>query len=272
MCSALHPTIRSIVSASQEPCLGCGQKLEVQDQFCGNCGKQNQQTHAQVRTSAAVWTAAKIPADPVPTDDTVPPLRRVMPDQANLYDTIRPAGAPPAQGVQAVLGPGNFFWHAPGRPTSDLSNNTRYLCAAPYVDPGFANKVIRNVLAAHRAVVPSVGFDLGPIIRHCLNARKLALIRDLVLTLLLLIGLVTDPFAVIILLVIAFLVGYVMPSARWHRRGVGGKIWAGLIISVVIVAIVILLVVEALGHFLANIFSFSALSGGGASASPSVGV
>jgi hypothetical protein len=75
-------------------------------------------------------------------------------------------------------------------PAPSLSTTTRQLCCAPYVDVGFANDVIREVVEQERrAVPPSYGFDLDPIVRHCLRARRLLLGRAGVVTLLLLIGL-----------------------------------------------------------------------------------
>ncbi len=60
---------------------------------------------------------------------------------------------------------------------------TRYLCAAAYLDDRFSRLVLDEVLhQPHRAVAPSYGIDLGPIIRHCLEARRRRLIRDIVVT------------------------------------------------------------------------------------------
>jgi len=63
------------------------------------------------------------------------------------------------------------------------SNATRYLCAAAHLDPGFAEKVLDElVYQPHRAVAPSYGIDLGPIVRHCLAARRRLLRRSLAIT------------------------------------------------------------------------------------------
>jgi hypothetical protein len=106
--------------------------------------------------------------------------------------------------------------------TGRISNATRYLCAAAYLDPKYANQVIGELVASHRAVVPSLGIDLGMIIRHCLHARRIQLIRDLLLTVLVLGGLYLATVPTIAIMIIAFFLGF-LPSATWERRSVGGK-------------------------------------------------
>ena len=60
---------------------------------------------------------------------------------------------------------------------------TRYLCAAAYLDESFARRVLDEVLhQPHRAVAPSYGIDLVPIVRHCLEGRRRLFVRDLVVT------------------------------------------------------------------------------------------
>ncbi|MFJ4785198.1 hypothetical protein [Streptomyces sp. NPDC088794] len=57
---------------------------------------------------------------------------------------------------------------------------TRYLCAAAYVDEGFADRVVEGVLADEAsAVAPSPGVDLVAVTRHCLSAQDLRYQRDL---------------------------------------------------------------------------------------------
>ncbi|NMO55293.1 hypothetical protein HH310_29430 [Actinoplanes sp. TBRC 11911] len=77
--------------------------------------------------------------------------------------------------------------YAPG---TRLNDTTRQLCGAPYLDAGFANAVIREVVESERkAVPPSYDFDLDPVVRHCLRARRLLLARYAIVTGLLLVGL-----------------------------------------------------------------------------------
>ena len=78
--------------------------------------------------------------------------------------------------------------------TSPLSDVTRYLCAAAYLDAVFRNEVMDELLGdPRRAVAPShKGFDIGPVLRHCLRARDLLLVRDLLLLAVIVVGLVVD--------------------------------------------------------------------------------
>ncbi len=98
-----------------------------------------------------------------------------------------------------------FFRHAPGRPEGRPTNATRYLCAAAYLNPAYANQVIWELVASRRAVAPSVGMDLGPVIRHCLNARRIQLTRDVILAILLVAGLIVATVPTLIVLFIGFL-------------------------------------------------------------------
>ncbi|MFF3438882.1 hypothetical protein [Streptosporangium sp. NPDC002721] len=73
-----------------------------------------------------------------------------------------------------------------------MRNATRYLCAGAYLDDRFRDRVLSEVLGdPYRAVPPSHGgFDLLPVVLHCLRAERLALIRDAVLSALLALSLV----------------------------------------------------------------------------------
>jgi hypothetical protein len=69
------------------------------------------------------------------------------------------------------------------------TETTRYLCAAAYLDRRFAEHVITKVLQEeHRAVAPSYGVDIVPVVLHCLTAQRRRLTRDVVLTGLVLVG------------------------------------------------------------------------------------
>ncbi|MCT9081946.1 hypothetical protein [Streptomyces fulvoviolaceus] len=60
---------------------------------------------------------------------------------------------------------------------------TRYLCAAAYVDEGFADRVVDEVLADEAsAVAPSPDVDLVAVVRHSLTAQEIRYQRDLRLT------------------------------------------------------------------------------------------
>jgi hypothetical protein len=143
--------------------------------------------------------------------------------RADVETTARPRGD---AGGQAL----GFFSHGPSAPPPDAerrTNATRYLCAAAYLAPAFANRVIRELIASHRAVAPSRGIDLEPIIRHCLKARRMKLVRDIILSVLLFVGLVAATVPLIFVLAITFLGGY-LPAAHWERRSFGSKALAGL--------------------------------------------
>ncbi|MEV5570995.1 hypothetical protein AB0L06_13180 [Spirillospora sp. NPDC052269] len=63
-----------------------------------------------------------------------------------------------------------------------MQSTTRHLCAAVYLNRAVCAAVIDEYLRdEHRAVVPSFGFDLEPVIRHALRARRLRIYRDLLL-------------------------------------------------------------------------------------------
>ena len=86
---------------------------------------------------------------------------------------------------EATANAAPFFHHAQtAAETSQqpLQNTTRYLCAAVYLDPRIGERVISEFLDdENRAVVPSFGFDVEPVLLHALRARRYRLVRDLVL-------------------------------------------------------------------------------------------
>ena len=80
----------------------------------------------------------------------------------------QPSGRPPAPAWLA----------APPFP-EDPTTATRHLCAGAYLDETFRNDSLREVYyQPRRLVAPSYGFDLVPVLGHCLRARNGALIRD----------------------------------------------------------------------------------------------
>ena len=172
---------------------------------------------------------------------------------------VRPAPSSPAEAARD----GQFFSHADARPAAPMSNTTRYLCAAAYVDPGYANTVIGELTASHRAVVPSRGIDLVPIIRHCLNARKMQLVRDVLLLVLIVVALGLATLPTIVILVAAFFFG-----GRQRADGVSGssfaKMLATMILAIVVAAIVIVfLAVKYLNTASRSIPVFGPLATGG---------
>lgn len=209
-------------SVTQAMVCRCGGTFGDEDVFCVSCGAR--------RVLAADGAA-------VPAAATHVPQRRVPVAQATGGGAWQRTGPP-------------YFTHAGARPAGPMSNATRYLCAAAYLDRSFANRVIGELVASHRAVVPSRGIDLVPIVRHCLKARKMQLVRDVLLSVLLLLGLVIALAPLVLILVITFLFGF-LPGAGWGRRSLGSKAAAGL----GVLALIVLLPVISLFLFLNSAFS-----------------
>ena len=101
---------------------------------------------------------------------------------------------------------------------------------------GYANTVTSELLASHRAVAPSLGIDLIPIVRHCLSARNAQVLRDVLLTVLLIAGLFLATAPIIAILIISFCLSF-LPGIEWERRSLGVKVLAGRVVAVVIGAI-----------------------------------
>ena len=237
-------------------CDACGTLLEENDLFCGECGNQ------------------LAPVNPATAPQQLSSVAPVMnssqsPDPYAYRTTSRTSSTPPTAvpSVSAPSYPGAFFGHATRRPPGPLSNATRYLCAAAYLAPWFANTVISELVGSHRAVAPSRGIDLEPIIRHCLKARRLQLIRDVILCVLLFLGLITAQLPLILILVAAFFLG-LLPQANWKRRSIGHKVRTGAMAGVGIV-VVFLVVGLVILYFLARslLSGFGSSSGGGFSPS-----
>jgi hypothetical protein len=194
---------------AQIPCANtqCEGIIIPGERFCGECGEP-----------------ARAPAPPPVTD------------RYGFWPPNEPGVMPRGSRHAATFADTEpFFSHEPPRPSGPLNNATRFLCAAAYLDNGFANKVIWHLLATHRAVAPSVNFDVGPVLRHCLRARKLILIRDAVLCAVVIAGLVISIKATIGFLVITLVLTCILPSSR-HIQGskrrsvIGALIGLGVVI------------------------------------------
>jgi hypothetical protein len=212
---------------------GCGATFGPGDAFCQSCGTRR----ASMAESA---TVPPVPlAAPVPPVPSAPPVSQAppVPPVPSARRAAPPTAPPTGNGWQRLGAP--FFTHATPRPPEPMSNSTRYLCAAAYLDPSFSNRVIRELVASHRAVIPSRGIDLVPIVRHCLKARKMQLMRDVLLCVLLLLGVLLLRAPLVALLVITFLFGF-MPGAHWERKSVGGRALAGVGAVVLIVILVVI--------------------------------
>ncbi len=65
----------------------------------------------------------------------------------------------------------------------DSTETTRLLCAAAYLDGVFAQDVVDEVVhERHRAVAIPPGIDIGAVVKHCIEACRQKLVRDVLLT------------------------------------------------------------------------------------------
>jgi hypothetical protein len=220
----------------QTTCAKCGSSLDASDLFCGDCGTPAPGNGRQAGEPAA----SRQPPAPWPG---IPAQRE---EQAATGDTlVREDESWPSAGDAG----GPFFEHEAPRPAGPLSNATRYLCAAAYLSRGFADLVIYHLVASRRAVAPSLNFDVGPVIRHCLRARRNLLIRDLLLMVVVLIALYLDPPPTLDFVFIAIVLAMVLHQAGGSRHGARGKL---LFAGAITLAIAVVVIVSA-------VLAFSAL-------------
>ena len=125
--------------------------------------------------------------------------------------------------------------HARLRP--EATDATRYLCAAAHLDETFARAVLDEVLhQPHRAIAPSHGISLGPVIRHSLAARRRSLVRDGLVAAVLILGLVASrPVGVGVLLILLAAWLIVRALRMWSERRAAASL-AYLIVALVLVA------------------------------------
>lgn len=75
------------------------------------------------------------------------------------------------------------------------SNTTRYLCAAAHLDSSFRTQVLESIInEEYRAISIAAGVDLIAVIKHCLNAKRRKLIRNIVISILFLIAWSTSSY------------------------------------------------------------------------------
>ena len=201
-------------------CSSCRLPLAEGDGFCGNCGTPARpaEDYTTVRPDTGKW--------PGTHEGT-----RAQPDGTRA----QPDGTRAQHRETGTAFSDRFFQHSSRRSNNPLTNATRYLCAAAYLNPLFANAVIWELLASRRAVAPSIGIDLGPVIRHCLNARRLQLIRDVILSILLVIGIFLATLPTIIILIIGAALTF-LPGGT-ERRSLGTKLLAGAVVTIMVAVI-----------------------------------
>lgn len=130
--------------------------------------------------------------------------------------------------------------HGPER----YSDATRYLCTAARVDQNFRERVMDELLDEDlRAVAPSVGFDLGPVLAHCMAAHQQRRLRDIGL---LLTGVTAALLAPLwtLLAGLAMAFGGMMVPARQRRPGILRTL--GTMVAGAAVAILLMVFVETL--------------------------
>lgn len=204
----------------------CGAEMLAGDVFCGVCG---------ARVAEQPGPKAFITWGPARVDGTD---GRKLGNGKTAGDTTTPT--PPTGG--GVIGSPDttppdepeglpFFSHEPARPPGPFNSVTRFLCAAAYLDRGFANTVILNLLVMRKAVAPSVNFDVGPVLRHCLRARRYITVRDVVMVLIILGGLIVKPLPAFDVLLYTIALGGVVPNDRRRRGG----FWTQLVLLLVTV-------------------------------------
>lgn len=124
----------------------------------------------------------------------------------------------------------------PDRPGADAdrSEATRYLCAGVHLDPAFRDRVLADVLhQPGRAVAPSHGIDLAPVLRHALAARRRVLVRDVTIAIVFALVLVLSFWEV---LFVALAVYAVLSLGRFFRHlltGASNQMMVDLIVFLV---------------------------------------
>lgn len=123
------------------------------------------------------------------------------------------------------------------------SEATRYLCAAAHLDEAFRSRATQGLLSQpHRAVAPSYGIDVVPILRHCLSAQRRVITRDVVLSLILLVALLVVPAMAWPAWLLGLLIwgAFTMSSLRAGpgvaRSLTGGRQWGCLGVTVMLAA------------------------------------
>ncbi|SEF77001.1 hypothetical protein SAMN05444920_101599 [Nonomuraea solani] len=143
---------------------------------------------------------------------------------------------------------------------SQMSNVTRYLSAAAYLDSGFRDRVLGELLFdPYRAVPPSYGgFDVMPVLHHCRRSRSMLLVRDGLITAFFVIGLVMAPLPTIAWL--SALLPFVLLTVRAIRRGplflrVLIWLWAGYSVFSLFVGLVLVDLGRVLGRMVGGGFT-----------------
>jgi hypothetical protein len=132
------------------------------------------------------------------------------------------------------------FSHAEREPppaAKPLTSTTRYLSGAAYVDQRYAEIVVDELVGqSHRAVAPTLDYDLVTIIRHCFRAQRLWLRQNGLLTVVLVAGLVVFTSATVTLFTVCLIAHLIRPGrTRSGTRGANGRAIAGVVLVLVAV-------------------------------------
>ena len=102
------------------------------------------------------------------------------------------------------------------------SDATRYLCVAGEIDGEFGSRVISELFPQpKRAVAPSFGVDLVPIVNHCVRGRRRRAIRDFMLLILVLAELVLFPIPTALAVLAVILLRQTNLRVRLGGRAIG---------------------------------------------------
>ena len=138
----------------------------------------------------------------------------------------------------------------------ETTEATRYLCAAVHLDEAFARAALDEVLyQPHRAVAPSHGISLGPVLRHALAARRRSLVRDGVVAGALILGLAISFMAglIVLLALVSVLLLMRIPRLIAARRTTAAVVYLVIVLFIVPPVVVLLVSSSMLQYWLAGI-------------------
>lgn len=106
-----------------------------------------------------------------------------------------------------------FFTHARRANAPErMTRITRYLCAAMHLDEDLRAAAFNELIdRPHNAIVPSYGFDIGPVLAHCLRARQERFVRDLVMFTLMFVAFWLSPTAAVVFFFGSLVLGFRVP-------------------------------------------------------------
>jgi len=136
----------------------------------------------------------------------------------------------------SMPGQGPAFGHATGRgPAATVTSTTRYLSGAAYVDEKYAEIVVDELVGeSHRAVVPSLGYDVATVVRHCFRAQRLWLVQNVLITAILIVGLIWVPAPTVVLFLLCLAGWFLLPAAPGVSRRRSTRT-AAIVVAVVLV-------------------------------------